>query len=266
MKKAKRSRQGQGCSGARLAAAFSWTAILLTACFGHPAVATEPEGQIPSPSGVASNKRIELGASEPGGLDDARTVRRTGDEVVETSDRTGALPGSSVMRRGASLERTTPFDTTGTPWYRSGLVALMIVLGLVWLAYWAVRRWMPTVRAGESQVLRIVARTTLAPKQHLALIRVGRQFVLIGVSPDRVDRLCVIDDAEDVSELVLRTDGDSAAKASKFDEELVREVGEYGRGAVLESAESHPRGGAAVSDRRASLTALLDRLRSLQTG
>ncbi|MCH9032956.1 MAG: flagellar biosynthetic protein FliO [Planctomycetes bacterium] len=265
MRKSNRSRQGQGWLGARLATAFTLTAILLTACFGHPAVAAEPDEQIPSTSGVASNQQIELGAGDTGSRDDARTARGTGDQVVEKSDRTGAVPGSSVMRRHASLERTTPFDATSTPWYRSGLVALMIVLGIVWLAYWAVRRWMPTVRAGESDVLRIVARTTLAPKQHLALIRVGRQFVLIGVSPDRVDRLCVIDDAADVSELVLRTDGDSAVKASKFDEELVREVGEYGRGPVLESVESHPRA-AAVSDRRPSLTALLDRLRTLQTG
>ena len=96
-------------------------------------------------------------------------------------------------------------------------------------------------------------------------VRVGRQFVLVGVSPDRMDRLCVIDDAADVSELALGTDGDRAAKASKFDEELVREVDEYGRGAVLELMESHPRG-AAMSDRRPSLSALLDRLRRLQAG
>ena len=228
-------------------------------------MAAEPDGQIPSTSSTASNQQLELGASETGSQDVARTARRTSDEVLETPDRVGPVPGSSVMRRGASVGRTTPFDATSTPWYRSGLVALMIVLGIVWLAYWAVRRWMPTARVGESNVLRIVARTTLAPKQHLALIRVGRQFVLIGVSPDRVDRLCVIDDAAGVSELALRTDGDSAVKASKFDEELVREVGEYGRGAVLESTESHPRG-AAVSDRRPSLTALVNRLRTLQAG
>lgn len=263
MRKSNRSRQSQGWLGARRATAFTVTAILLTACFAHPVVAGEPDEQISSTSSVASNKQIELGAGSTGSGDDVPPVRRTADEVLEKSDRDGAVPGSSVMRRRASLERTTPFDAPTRPWYRSGLVALMIVLGIVWLAYWAVRRWMPTARVGESQVLRIVARTTLAPKQHLALIRVGRQFVLIGVSPDRVDRLCVIDDAAEVSELVLRTEGDSAVKASKFDEELVREVGEYGHGAVSESIESHPRR-ATVSPRRPSLTALLDRLRTLQ--
>lgn len=265
MRKSNRSRQGPGWLGARRATAFTLTAILLTPCFGLQAVAAEPDGQIPSTSSVASNKQIELGASDTGSGDVARTARPTRDEVLETPDRAGPVPGSSVMLRRTPLERATPFNATSTPWYRSALVALMIVLGIVWVAYWAVRRWMPTVRVGESHVLRVVARTTLAPKQHLALIRVGRQFVLIGVSPDRVDRLCVIDDAADVSELALRTDGDSAVKASKFDEELVREVSEYGRGAVLESSESHPRG-AAVSDRRPSLTALLNRLRTLQAG
>ncbi|MCH8148977.1 MAG: flagellar biosynthetic protein FliO, partial [Planctomycetes bacterium] len=210
------------------------------------------------------NQQVELAASDTGDGDVDRSERQTSDEVLESSERGGPMPGSTVMRRRGSLDRTTALDTSSPPWYRSGLVALMIVLGVVWVAYWAVRRWMPSVRAAESSVLRIVARTTLAPKQHLALIRVGRQFVLIGVSPDRVDRLCVIDDAADVSELALRTDGGGAVNASKFDEELVRELGEYGRGEEIESRESPPRR-ATVSEPRPSLTALLTRLRSLQT-
>ena len=161
MSESNRSRQDQGWSGARRATAFAWTAIMLTACFGHQAMASEPDGQIPSTSDVASNQQIELDARDTGTRDDVPTAGSGGDEVPETSDRAGAVPGSTVMRRRASLERTTPFDATSTPWYRSGLVALMIVLGIVWLAYWAVRRWMPAVRAGESQVLRIVARTHL---------------------------------------------------------------------------------------------------------
>lgn len=263
MRKSNRPRRGQGRAGACRATAVTWTAILWTTCFGLQAVAVEPDGQIPSTSGVAANQQVELEAGATGDGDAERSARQTSDEVLESSERGGPVPGSTVMRRRGILDRTTALNTSSPPWYRSGLVALMIVLGVVWVAYWAVRRWMPSVRAAESSVLRIVARTTLAPKQHLALIRVGRQFVLIGVSPDRVDRLCVIDDAADVSELALRTDGD-AETASKFDEALVRELGEYGRGEEIESRESPPRR-AAVSERRPSLTALLARLRTLQT-
>ena len=155
MRKSNRSRQSQGWLGARRVTAFTVTAILLTACFAHPVVAGEPDEQISSTSSVASNKQIELGAGSTGSGDDVPPVRRTADEVLEKSDRDGAVPGSSVMRRRASLERTTPFDAPTRPWYRSGLVALMIVLGIVWLAYWAVRRWMPTARisAGSRALL-----------------------------------------------------------------------------------------------------------------
>ena len=94
---------------------------------------------------------------------------------------------------------------------------------------------------------------------------------MVGISSDRVDRLCIIDDEEEVLDLANRTNGAAATTVSTFDEELVREVSDYDRhhsraggNPVLESNETHSRG-TTTPDRRPSLKALLDRLRTLQT-
>jgi flagellar biogenesis protein FliO len=42
----------------------------------------------------------------------------------------------------------------------------------------------------------------LSPKQSVCLIRVGRQLVLAGLTPDRINSLMIIDDPERVSELL----------------------------------------------------------------
>ena len=265
MRKSSRSHLDSGYSGCPSGlVTITRSSFLVVVLLGSLATASEPGGQEPPPTNVTSNQTIDLATGDRvdrGHHDAAQAVPPTSGEIPARPDRAGVRPGASVLRRGTTSE-PPPLSSVSTPWYRSGLVALMIVLGVVWLAYRAVRRWIPAVRAAESDVLRVVARTTLAPKQHLALIRVGRQFVLVGVSPDRVDRLCVIDEAEDVSDLAVRTNG-AAGQQSRFDEELVREVSEYDREPVLESPEKHSLD-LAAPDRRSSLRALLDRLRTLK--
>lgn len=266
MRKSSHSHLDSGSSGLPCGlVTLTWTSCLVAVSLGSLAMASERGGQEPPSTNVTSNQTIDLTAGD--GLErenhgTEQAVSPTGGEIPARPDRAGVRPGTSVMRRGATPERSPPLSAVSTPWYRSGLVALIIVLGVVWLAYRAVRRWIPAVRAGESDVLRVVARTTLAPKQHLALIRVGRQFVLVGVSPDRVDRLCVIDEAEEVSDLAVRTNG-AAGRKSRFDEELVREVSEYDREPILEPLERNSVD-LPAPDRRSSLKALLNRLRTLQ--
>lgn len=175
----------------------------------------------------------------------------------------GSVRGASVMRRGAAHRRSSPFDSKGTPWYRSGLVSTVIVLGVVWLAYRAARRWIPGSKVSDSGFMQVIARTTLTPKQHVALVRLGRRFVMVGVSPDRIDRLCVIDDAPEVSELLVRLNGASGSQSPGFDDELMREVSGYESDSDAGSDELAPSEDSNV-ERRAPLRDLLTRLRSLQ--
>ena len=177
----------------------------------------------------------------------------------------GGLGGASMMRRGAAQRRSSPFESKRTPWYRSGLVSTVIVLGVVWLAYRAARRWIPGSKVSESGVMQVIARTTLTPKQHVALVRLGRRFVMVGVSPDRIDRLCVIDDAPEVSELLVRLNSAAGSQSPGFDDELMREVSGYESDSEAGSDELAP-SKASNAEPRAPLKELLTRLRSLQDG
>lgn len=161
------------------------------------------------------------------------------------------------------LRETLQADEAQNPsWYRTGFGALAIVLALVGAAAWAAKRWMPSARVADSHVLRVVSRAHLTRKQSLALVRIGRRFVAVGISGDRVDVLSEISDPEEVADLVKRTGISVESQPNMFDGALLREVAEFKGEADSVAAEqpSAPKRGG-----RESLRNLLRRIRTLQT-
>ncbi len=136
-------------------------------------------------------------------------------------------------------------------------VVLAIIGGLCWCS----RRWLLSARATDAGVLRVLSRTSLTPKHSVALIQLGRRFVLVGVSPDRVGMLSEITEPQEVASLLARAGlpGKNADKC--FDEALLRESAEYSETidepVGLEQAQP--------AQRSAPLGELLQRLRTLQT-
>jgi flagellar biogenesis protein FliO len=97
-----------------------------------------------------------------------------------------------------------------------------MVLGVVGIVFYALRRWMPSMRGREGTLIRTVARATLTPKHSVALLHLPRRFVLVGIGPDRVTPLCDIRDPEEVAALIART-APAAEKKDVAFEELLRE-------------------------------------------
>ena len=152
-----------------------------------------------------------------------------------------------------------------TPWYRTGLGSLTIVLLLVGGVAWAVRRWMPGSRIREDGLLRVVARASLTTKSNVALIRLGRRFILLGVSGDRVSMLTEVTDPEEVSELALRIGPVPTVTRSVFDRTLDAESKEYEHAAQEPEADVVPPARRRIR-KSASLQDLLAKIRTLQTG
>ena len=123
---------------------------------------------------------------------------------------------------------------------------------------------MPGVRSIESGVLCVTGRATLTPKHSAALIQLGRRFVLVGVSPERVSLLCEVSDPGEVAELAARTGSPSAAGRRAFDRLLAGESAEYCMEAKEASAERPPPGSGPGKTPR-PLGDLLNRLRVLQS-
>jgi flagellar biosynthetic protein FliO len=151
-------------------------------------------------------------------------------------------------------------------------VPLVIVLLVVGALFLLVRRWAPSVRSTGGDVLRIVARTAVGPRQSVLLVRVGRTFVLLGATPDRIEALGAIDDPDEVADLVARTQGGmTSGRGDRFSQLLLTETEGFKEPEALsEPLEAGARSWPAVSERVSGasrqISSLLGRLKKLRAG
>lgn len=170
-----------------------------------------------------------------------------------------ALESQQEIRRPESLMPTAKTGVTeartldrrtgqSASWRVADLFPLAGVLGLIALAAIVFRRYLParglTGHAGG--LLEVVARTPVSPKQSVVVVRVARRFLLLGVSPDRLTTLCILDDAQSTSEMMTemvsqRPDSSTNAFASSFVEE-VSEFEMNGENEPAKMANGHVRG------------------------
>lgn len=94
-------------------------------------------------------------------------------------------------------------------------LSLGIVLALIFVLRWAGRKFfaMPGGTRGGG-VMQVVARSMIAPRQHLLLVRVGRRLVVVADNGGKMTPLSEITDPDEVAELIgqLRDKSDSPAK------------------------------------------------------
>ena len=230
---------------------------------------SEPPGKPVSPDrrGIAPNQSASLddsealtvgAASETSGVDSKTDTR-------EIAAQGAASVGRRVPRDVESSTRPAAPTLPDVPWYRTGIGALSIVLAVIAAAVWCVRRWMPTFGGTDCAVLNVVGRAGLSPKHSVALVSLGRRFVLVGLSGDRMTRICEVSDPQEVADLTLRlSQSGSGDTAKAFESLLTGEVNEYAN-----DPKPATRGVSRAKDRqgnagREPLSALLKRLRSLQ--
>lgn len=181
---------------------------------------------------AVSNQSVSLDDVRASDADESVAV-----EPHEASSAAGDEAGGRYDEQGRRLvKRREPpsanevesklFDDPA-PWYQSSFVPLVIVLALIGGLYYALKKWSPRGQAADSDLLSVVARTTLTPRQHLALVHLGQRFVLIAVSPERVDVLSDIADQDEVADLVARTRVRATSTTSQFDSLLRRESRSY---------------------------------------
>jgi flagellar biogenesis protein FliO len=224
----------------------------------------------PQAGGAASNLAVSL---DPSGAEEAATDGSAKAGLVENRTATadpavGRRPAPRLPRRPdyVAAGRTVDGDT---PWHRTGLGALAIVLALIGAGYALLRKYAPGARTPGTDAVRVVGRTPLSPKHSLALVRVGRRFVLIGVAGDRVTPLSEVTDPHEVAELAALSGDTLQASATRFDATLLKEaLGFDGEPREYGGHDPADEPGAARDPRtpsRYSVTDLLGRLRRLQS-
>jgi flagellar biosynthetic protein FliO len=147
------------------------------------------------------------------------------------------------------------------------MVSLFIVLAAVAGVALLVRRLVPSVRAMSGGTIEVLGRNHLSPKQSLALVRVGRRVLLIGVTAERLSMLCEIDDADEVADLLVRSSGRQSVSGETdgagFDRVLDDAAAGFADRATEPTELVHGSSGRLVQ-LRGELRGLLGRLKALQ--
>jgi flagellar protein FliO/FliZ len=71
------------------------------------------------------------------------------------------------------------------------LFGLAIVLALIWLAAWAMKRIAPA-GMGSNALLKIVAATAVGQRERVVLVEIQDTWLVLGVAPGRVNTLHVL--------------------------------------------------------------------------
>lgn len=101
---------------------------------------------------------------------------------------TGARPGSSSL---------------GGNWLLSTLAALGVVIALVFVVRWLLRRGgVVSSAAPQGSVVEVLSRTTVAPRSHVVLMRVGQRVLVVSDSPAGMRTLDTVTDPGEIAELL----------------------------------------------------------------
>lgn len=79
------------------------------------------------------------------------------------------------------------------------VLGLLLVVGLIFVLGWLMRRVQRAGPAGN-QVIELVGSRALGPRDRLVLVQVGKEQVLLGVSPGSITALHVMNEPVDVPE------------------------------------------------------------------
>jgi flagellar biosynthetic protein FliO len=92
-------------------------------------------------------------------------------------------------------------DGGAVGWLRT-LGALAVVAGLIFAARWFLRRWGVAAPAGQAGPMEVLARASVAPRQQLLLVRLGKRLVLIGAGGGTMTTLAEVSEEAEVDELM----------------------------------------------------------------
>ena len=131
----------------------------------------------------------------------------------------GWLPRAAFAQEGAAPAPGGGVSGFGTwDWFGLGL-RLGLVLLVIWAAVVAMRWYTRRVNGGGAgggagRQLAVLETRALGPNRALHLVRLGSRAVLIGVTPERINRLIEIDDPEEVERLSIAVAEADAAPRS----------------------------------------------------
>jgi len=231
-------------------------AILLT---GLAAADTPAAEETSGVSKVVANRSSGPGVAPPSavpvgeaGFED-RPVERRGARMSRPVDGAGsATTGGAAAASSSWLGRI------------QGLWPLAVVLALIGALALLARRILPSRwqgGPGGRGMVEVLGRQHLSARQSVALLRVGRRIVVIGITPDKLTHLDTITDPDEVAELVGRSVSLRDGSLSRtFEREVLREAAAY---EPSDHADLSAEAGGPAPDRAAAYVTARQQLRGL---
>lgn len=165
-----------------------------------------------------------------------------------------------------SDKRASDADMRDTFSGMSMWLALLLVCAMIVVGAYLFRRFVPgaqTATSGTSSALQVMNRAFLSPKQSVALVRVGRRVLVVGVTADAITQLSDIQDPDEVAELVSRCEQSRATSiTSSFNSLFKRQTDEFSGVSELDDEYDHIEEPAAVQA-NGQLLQLLTRIRGI---
>ncbi|MDI2594559.1 flagellar biosynthetic protein FliO [Pseudomonas sp. 681] len=108
-----------------------------------------------------------------------------------------ALPLSAMaaepVATATAAAAAVPAVSSGVAGQLTQLVfGLLLVLGLIFLLAWLLRRVQQHGPAGKGQVIELIGSRALGPRDRLMLVQVGNEQILLGLSPGSITALHVL--------------------------------------------------------------------------
>lgn len=199
-------------------------ALALLLCFGCVALAVQAQQE---PAEVA--KRIEQmrdqAAVEYSVVESQGTPDQSAEgvsaqiqgEAEKPLPRNETLPlgaGEGDLFGGDAEQSATGSLNDG--WLMSTLAALGVVLAIVFgLRYILKRGGVVSTVAPQGSVVEVLSRTTVAPRSHVVLMRVGTRILVVSDSTAGMRTLASVDDAAEVAELLGAIDSAKSTSMSQ---------------------------------------------------
>ena len=124
----------------------------------------------------------------------------------------------------AAISKTRPEPISAAP--AGSLVqvtlGLFVVLAAIVIGAWLVRRLghFPATPASD---LKILGGLSMGPRERVVLIQAGKEQILIGVAPGRVQRIHVLD--EPIEQAATDKSADNASFSGRFKDALAQQFG-----------------------------------------
>jgi flagellar biogenesis protein FliO len=261
-----------------LAAAAAMYAVPLCAQTPPPASQAGANGQISAEQRIEqiSDKTIARQNQTAGQIASAPSQPPSAQQIESTMPASGASaapptskPRSMVSQRklNESLQNAAGSRGEGnSAWVFHTLTSLGVVIALILLMRWGWAKLGGHVTAsggiGASAAVEVLSRTTIAPRNHILLVRVANRILVLGDSVQGLSQLSQIEDPQQVAEILAAISASqNNSMTNRFNQMLGRFNSDYDAHAHKEEGtddQEHY-----VDRARDSLSSLLSRVRLL---